>query len=172
MTNCTTCTACQKPLSGGIDTFGSNDMPMCWECHSSAMFDGDPPQMIDAAIFAADAEAGHTPRHCEYCGRFMAKTDYLPDADDFDEELAIECGYSQEQIDNADLTTEGDMSRFRYVTVVWECASCDVWYQFDTKRYYWDPEVGTYTSERPMTLREQAERDRQQQEAAGQLRLL
>lgn len=52
----TTCTACHKPLTGGIDTFGSHDMPMCWECHSSAMFDGDPPQMIDAAIFAADAE--------------------------------------------------------------------------------------------------------------------
>lgn len=165
------CTCCKK-LIADSETYGDIDCPMCWDCHSSAMFDGDPPQMIDAAIFAADAEAGHTLRRCEYCGRFMAKTDYLPDDDDFDEELAIECGYSQEQIDNADLTTEGDMSRFRYVTDVWECASCDVLVQFNTKRYYWNPEVGTYTPERPMTLREQAERDRQQQEAAGQLRLL
>ena len=136
------------------------------------MFDGDPPQMIDAAIFAADAEAGHTPRRCASCGRFLAKTDYLPDDDQFDEELALECGYSQEQIDNHAFDLDSPLIWFRYITTVWECGSCHVWYQFDTKRYYWNPEVGTYTSERPMTLREQAERDRQQQQAAGQLRLL
>lgn len=165
------CTCCKK-LIADSETYGGIDCPMCWECHSSAMFDGDPPQMIDAAIFAADAEAGHTPRRCASCGRFLAKTDYLPDDDQFDEELALECGYSQEQIDNHAFDLDSPLIWFRYITTVWECGSCHVWYQFDTKRYYWNPEVGTYTSERPMTLREQAERDRQQQEAAGQLRLL
>ena len=165
------CTCCKK-LIADSETYGGIDCPMCWECHSSAMFDGDPPKMIDAAIFAADAEAGHTPRRCASCGRFLAKTDYLPDDDQFDEELALECGYSQEQIDNHAFDLDSPLIWFRYITTVWECGSCHVWYQFDTKRYYWNPEVGTYTSERPMTLREQAERDRQQQEAAGQLRLL
>ena len=165
------CTCCKK-LIADSETYGGIDCPMCWECHSSAMFDGDPPQMIDAAIFAADAEAGHTPRRCASCGRFLAKTDYLPDDDQFDEELALECGYSQEQIDNHAFDLDSPLIWFRYITTVWECGSCHVWYRFDTKRYYWNPEVGTYTSERPMTLREQAERDRQQQEAAGQLRLL
>ena len=49
------CTCCKK-LIADSETYGGIDCPMCWERHSSAMFDGDPPQMIDAAIFAADAE--------------------------------------------------------------------------------------------------------------------
>lgn len=51
----TTCTACQKPITD-LETYGSIDCPMCWSCHSSAMFDGDPPDTINADIYAADAE--------------------------------------------------------------------------------------------------------------------
>jgi hypothetical protein len=51
----TTCTACHKPLTDP-ETFGTIDCPMCWTCHSSCMFDGDPPQTINADIFAADTE--------------------------------------------------------------------------------------------------------------------
>jgi len=50
------CTACHKLLADS-ETYGSINMPMCWDCHSSAMFDGDAePQEINADMFAADAE--------------------------------------------------------------------------------------------------------------------
>lgn len=52
----TTCSVCHTPLSGGINTFGSNVLPMCWGCHSSAMFDGNPPTEIDAQIYGLEAE--------------------------------------------------------------------------------------------------------------------
>lgn len=51
----TTCTACHKPLTDP-ETFGAIDCPMCWTCHSSAMFDGDPPTQIDAEIYGLEAE--------------------------------------------------------------------------------------------------------------------
>lgn len=31
MTN-TQCAICSKPLSGGLDTYGATDMPMCCDC--------------------------------------------------------------------------------------------------------------------------------------------
>lgn len=27
-----TCTVCEKPLSGGLDTYGRHDTPVCWNC--------------------------------------------------------------------------------------------------------------------------------------------
>lgn len=46
MNNPTVCTCCQKPLTGGLDTFGAIDCPMCWTCHSDLTFyEGDPSAM-------------------------------------------------------------------------------------------------------------------------------
>lgn len=43
MNNPVVCTCCKKPLTGGIDTFGAVDCPMCWTCHSDILFyEGDP----------------------------------------------------------------------------------------------------------------------------------
>lgn len=36
------CSCCQKSLTGGLDTFGDVDCPMCWDCHSTLLFnEGD-----------------------------------------------------------------------------------------------------------------------------------
>ncbi len=39
MNNPIICTCCKKKLTGGIDTFGAIDAPMCWTCHSELLFD-------------------------------------------------------------------------------------------------------------------------------------
>lgn len=31
------CTCCQTPLTGGLDTFGDLDLPMCQSCHLALM---------------------------------------------------------------------------------------------------------------------------------------
>ena len=59
-----------------------------------------------------------------------------------------------------------------YAKAYWFCDDCDCGIKLP--RAYWNPETHQFDLEqpRPLTPREQAERDRQQQEAAGQLRLL
>lgn len=39
----TRCTCCDQPLTGGLDTFGAVDTPMCWTCWSDLEFPYDPP---------------------------------------------------------------------------------------------------------------------------------
>jgi hypothetical protein len=34
------CTACQKALAGGTDTFGDVDCPFCWECYGALNGEG------------------------------------------------------------------------------------------------------------------------------------
>lgn len=29
------CAVCEKPLSGGVDTFGDVHAPLCWDCFSA-----------------------------------------------------------------------------------------------------------------------------------------
>jgi hypothetical protein len=105
---------------------------------------------------------------CEICGRYMRLTDLEPQDDAFDEELAIECGF------NPDIDTEFDdrWARFHYVQDQWECENCGVmeWYT-EGKKYYFDPDAINWLGAKPITLKEQAEINRQAQEAAGQLRL-
>lgn len=111
-------------------------------------------------------------KRCAHCGQFLSKTDYLLDDDAFDEELAYECGYTSDEVDAGMTDLDSDLSRFRYVTIVWECSNCSVWYQFtDSSRFYWNPDTGLYDAPPPRSPREQAEYERQQQEAAGQMRL-
>lgn len=55
------CTICGCNLTGGLDTFGDWDAPLCWTCWSSAMALDVPAEdlassEITAAIWAADAE--------------------------------------------------------------------------------------------------------------------
>ena len=28
------CTVCEKPLTGGLDTYGAHNEPMCWDCYA------------------------------------------------------------------------------------------------------------------------------------------
>lgn len=49
------CTCCHVALTGGIDTFGDIDAPMCWSCWSSCVFDGEPfDPLMWREIFSAD----------------------------------------------------------------------------------------------------------------------
>jgi len=82
--------------------------------------------------------------------------------------LAAEWDFSDDEIRHADVYS--DVYRFAYVEPQWTCDECgDI---DELGRYYWNPDTGDFDAPRPLTPREQAERDRQQQEAAGQLRLL
>jgi hypothetical protein len=45
-----TCTACGKPLTGGIDTFSDIQHPMCWDCHSSLLFEDVPDEQWGATF--------------------------------------------------------------------------------------------------------------------------
>lgn len=109
----------------------------------------------------------------EDCGRFMRLTDRLPDDDEFDEQLAIACGLTDEQIDEAQWDYDGEHSRFHYVNDQWECEHCETVMADDTgRRYYWNPASGNYDGERPLTPKQRAALEAHQQEKAGQLRLL
>lgn len=37
----TTCTCCKKQLSGGLDTYGEPDQPMCFDCHWDLMLEDE-----------------------------------------------------------------------------------------------------------------------------------
>lgn len=113
-------------------------------------------------------------KRCQNCGAFLAKTDLLPEDDEFDFDLAIACGYSEEQISESWEGLHDDaIARFRYVTPVWECGKCDIEYTFDTdpERFYYDPDVNGYNAPRPLTPMEQLKEDLARQELAGQMRL-
>jgi len=100
----------------------------------------------------------------------MRLTDRLPMDDEFDRELAIECGFTDEQLDGDRF--ELPLSQFVYVQDQWECESCQVteWHT-EGPRYYYNAETNQYDAPKPLTLKERAALERQAQEAAGQLKL-
>lgn len=110
-------------------------------------------------------------KKCEDCGKFMAKTDYLPYDDEFDTELAYECGLTEEGEYDALFDDSGEWSRFRYVQDVWECRGCGAWEEdHDGPRYYYDHIRNNYFLDaKPLTPKEIAEQARQAQEDAGQM---
>lgn len=110
-------------------------------------------------------------KRCDDCGRFMKLTDRLPMEDEFDYELARECGYTDEQIDELS-RFDPPLCQFVYVQDLWECDNChsSQWHT-EGPKYYYDHEANNYLAAKPITPKEQAELDRQAQEAAGQLRL-
>lgn len=113
-------------------------------------------------------------QRCPECGKFMKLTDYIPREDeDFDDDLALACGYIQEQVDTANWFEE-PLCRFIYVQNLWECVDpdCDTWVSHtEGPKYYYNPETNNYDAPKPLTLKEQAEIERLKQEEAGQLRL-
>lgn len=110
--------------------------------------------------------------HCENCGRFMRLTDYLPrDDEEFDEELAFACGFTQEEFDTLS-PFEEPLCRFNYVQNLWECSECDLYVvNTEGEKHYYNPETNFYDAPKPVTLKEKAEQERIAQEAAGQLRM-
>lgn len=103
----------------------------------------------------------------------MALTDLMPEEDEFDLELAIECGLTPEQEDDAHWDTQGKWSRFRYIQDQWECENCDtLMWHVEGKKYYWNPRSGNYDGSKPLTPKERARKANQRQEKAGQLRLM
>ena len=110
-------------------------------------------------------------KKCPECGKFMALTDLLPDEDEFDDELAAECGLTDEQRDGDPF--EPPLCTFRYVQNLWECNTCDlvIWHT-EGPRYYYDYNQNWYYADsKPLTPKEIAARERQAQENAGQMKL-
>lgn len=56
------CTICKCGLTGGTDTFGDVASPMCWECWSTLVFDGDGD---DGWVFPP-GNAWWGDEHCEF----------------------------------------------------------------------------------------------------------
>lgn len=112
-------------------------------------------------------------KKCEDCGKFMKLTNLMPDEDEFDFDLAYECGLTEEEEGDAMLDLKGGWSRFRYIQDQWECESCQVteWHT-EGQRYYYDYERNNYFADaKPLTPCEIAEQARQAQEDAGQMAL-
>lgn len=112
-------------------------------------------------------------KKCEDCGKFMALTDLMPDEDEFDEELAYECGMTDDEYNDAIFDTEGKWSRFRYVQDQWECATCQSteWHT-EGKRYYYDYERNGYFEDvKPLTPKETIAQENRRLEKAGQQRM-
>lgn len=108
-------------------------------------------------------------KKCEDCGRFMRLTDRMPQDDEFDSELAIECGYDE----NGDSPYDMKWRGFAYVQAQWECTTCDtIEWHTEGKKYYFNPESGNYDGEKPLTPKDKLRIERETQEAAGQQRLL
>ena len=109
-------------------------------------------------------------KKCPICGKFMHLSDVLPFDDDFDEELAYACGYSEDDLDN--LPYE-DLWQFHYVYDQWVCDGCFMSLDHtEGKKYYFDPaRNGYYVDAKPLTPSEKIARENQAQEEAGQLRL-
>lgn len=41
------CSLCNKPLSGGMDTFGEVGQEMCWDCYSSLLIEGEEEEITE-----------------------------------------------------------------------------------------------------------------------------
>jgi hypothetical protein len=114
-------------------------------------------------------------KRCEDCGRFMRLTDLMPQDDQVDVELALQCGFTQQEIDTLH-PYDSPLSRFVYVQDQWECDNCQTtqWHT-EGKKHYWNDTAGDYSGERPLTLEEQRQRRieqaRKQALDAGQLDL-
>lgn len=113
-------------------------------------------------------------KRCSECGKFMKIDDLVFfDDEEFDEELAIACGYTEEQIENLSPFDE-PLNRFIYVQDCWTCSGEDcsnTECYTEGPKYYYNPDTNNYDGPKPLTLKEQAEIERLKQEAAGQLRL-
>lgn len=110
-------------------------------------------------------------KKCEGCGRFMALRNIIPDSDEFDEELAFECGLTEDQLDEA-YNFDSKWARFRYIQDQWECDECQTQMSHEEgKRYYWNPKSGNYDGAKPLTPKEKVLREQKRQEKAGQQRL-
>jgi hypothetical protein len=108
-------------------------------------------------------------KRCDQCGCFVHLTDLMPQDDQFDEELAIECGFNPDSDDEYSEKWE----QFHYVQDQWECnnCGCTAWYT-EGERYYFDPEECNYSAEaKPLTPKAQAAQERKRQEEAGQQRM-
>lgn len=107
---------------------------------------------------------------CPTCGKFMHLSDVMPIDDEFDDELAFECGYTEDDIDN--LPYE-DLWKFHYIQDQWECGGCfySEWHTEGLK-YYFDPERNNYYLDaKPLTPNEKLILENKMQEENGQLRL-
>ena len=108
-------------------------------------------------------------KNCPECGKFMALSEYLPDDDEFDDELAIECGFDE----TVDSMFDDKWQSFHYVNDLWVCSGCD-WQEWHTDgpRFYFDAERMNYFADaKPVTPKEEALLQRIFQEANGQKRL-
>jgi len=93
-------------------------------------------------------------KKCPTCGKFMHLTDRLPKDDQFDYELARECGLTQEQIDKA-YHGDSPYSRFFYVQDQWECGGCfKLIPHTEGQRYYYNPFFADYNGTKPLTPHE------------------
>ena len=110
---------------------------------------------------------------CPNCGiEQEGEIDINIDDVKINETLATAWKLTDEEIESALWDWKSPHRHFVYTSAYWFCDYCDGMVKLP--RAYWNPETHQFDLKqpRPLTPREQAERDRQQQEAAGQLRLL
>lgn len=101
----------------------------------------------------------------------MALTDLLPDIDEFDEELAAQCGLTNDELKGDSF--EPPLCNFNYIQDVWKCSSCghEEWHE-EGPRYYYNYEANWYSIDfKPLTPAEQVAKENRELEAAGQLKL-
>lgn len=110
--------------------------------------------------------------NCPDCGRFMRLTNRMADEGEFDEELAFECGLTEERLADAMFDFEGEWSRFHFMYDMWECVCGQLIAHTEGRTYWWNPQTGCYDGQKPLTPKEQAALERARQEAAGQLPLI
>lgn len=105
------------------------------------------------------------PTKCPNCGSTMIDTDLMPDTDEFDEELAIECGF---EFDRNGVRPFG--SPYDYIYGEMYCEDCQ-YVAGHGQRWYWNEDDGNYTNDKPLTPTEQLKAELERQERAGQQRL-
>lgn len=98
---------------------------------------------------------------------------YLEEYDaEINEKLAAAWNLSDEEICEALWNHNSSNRRFVFAKAWWVCSECHN--AVKLPRAYWNPDIRQFHPglPRPRTPREQAEYERRQQEAAGQMRLL
>lgn len=58
------CTACQKPLTGGTDTFGDMQLPMCQECWFDLGY--EPLEAKTIGVLELGRDSGVLPKAAQY----------------------------------------------------------------------------------------------------------
>lgn len=107
------------------------------------------------------------PFRCPDCKGEDIEKDLMPEDDEYDDDLARECGFDPDDIATYDAHPE-----FSYIHARMECLNpeCGAVYSYG-RRWYFDAAKGDYSAEPPLTPRQKAELERQAQEAAGQMRM-